>query len=126
MDKKSKRTQTAVNKLERGQNILEMVTSLKVNSPYSFYDLSDGEQNTLLEWCRQLEKKEKINKKHTSYGLKHIFEKNNFYITNGAFKGAMVVAGFKVADETELNWRFNISEKSVKDILNKQRKYALH
>ena len=93
--------------------MLNEVTSLKVNSPYSFYDLTKEEQATLLDWCRQLEKQEKINKKHTSYGLKHIFEKNNFYITNGAFKGAMVVAGFDTADEKALNWTFNVSEKSI-------------
>ena len=98
----------------------EDVTSLKVNSPYSFYDLTKEEQATLLDWCKQLEKQEKINKKHTSYGLKHIFEKNNFYITNGAFKGAMLQTGFKVADEKALNWTFNICGKSLKKVRNNQ------
>lgn len=100
--------------------MISKVTSLKVNSPYSFYDLTKEEQTTLLDWCRQLEKQEKMNKKHTSYSLKHIFEKNNFYITNGAFKEAMIVAGFDIADEKALNWTFNICGKSLKKVRNNQ------
>lgn len=93
------------------------------DSPLAFLDLEEYKQSALYEWCNSLEKVQKINKRHTSYGLKHIFAKDNkgFYAYNGAFKGAMLLAGFKVADETELNWRFNISEKSVKGILKKQR-----
>ncbi|WP_301426702.1 hypothetical protein [Carnobacterium sp.] len=98
------------------------------DSPLAFLDLDECKQTVLYEWCNSIEKVQNINKHHTSYGLKHIFArtKKDFYVYNGAFKGAMVAAGFKVADETELNWHFNISEKSVKDILKKQRKYALH
>lgn len=98
------------------------------DSPLAFLDLDECKQSALYEWCNTLEKVQNINKHHTSYGLKHIFARagKDLYVYNGAFKGAMLLAGFKVADETELNWRFNISEKSVKDILNKQRKYALH
>lgn len=93
------------------------------DSPLAFLDLEEYKQSALYEWCNSLEKVQKINKWHTSYGLKHIFAKDNkgFYAYNGACKGAFLLAGFKVADETELNWRFNISEKSVKDILKKQR-----
>ena len=98
------------------------------DSPLAFLDLDECKQSALYEWCNSIEKVQNINKHHTSYGLKHIFARTgkDFYVYNGAFKGAMLLAGFKVADETELNWRFNISEKSVKGILNKQRKYALH
>lgn len=94
-------------------------TSLKVNNPYSFYDLTADEQAKVLNWCKQLDKQKGINKKRTSYGLKHIFEKDNFYITNGAFKGAMLVAGFDIADEKTINWTFNASEKSIKALLEK-------
>jgi hypothetical protein len=31
-----------------------------------------------------------------------------FYVTNGEFKGAMLKAGFKVLDKTEMNWHFNV------------------
>lgn len=98
------------------------------DSPLAFLDLDECKQSALYEWCNSIEKVQNINKHHTSYGLKHIFARagKDLYVYNGAFKGAMLLAGFKVADETELNWHFNISEKSVKGILNKQRKYALH
>lgn len=98
------------------------------DSPLAFLDLEEHKQLALYEWCNSIEKVQNFNKHHTSYGLKHIFARTgkDFYVYNGAFKGAMLLAGFKVADETELNWHFNISEKSVKDILKKQRKYALH
>lgn len=98
------------------------------DSPLAFLDLEEHKQLALYEWCNTLEKVQNINKHHTSYGLKHIFARagKDLYVYNGAFKGAMLLAGFKVSDETELNWHFNISEKSVKDILKKQRKYALH
>ncbi len=44
----------------------------------------------------------------TSYGLKHRFEESEggFYLSNGAFKGAMLAAGYEPADKSELNWRF--------------------
>lgn len=95
------------------------------DSPLAFLDLEEYQQLALYRWCRSLEKVQKINKRHSSYGLKHIFAKDNkgFYIYNGAFKGAMVAAGFKVSDETELNWQFNISEKSVKDVLKKRKEF---
>ncbi|MCG1226654.1 hypothetical protein K4S73_06115 [Staphylococcus epidermidis] len=38
------------------------------------------------------------------------------YVTNGQFKGAMLKAGFDVKDKTQLNWHFNVSEKSIKEL----------
>lgn len=57
---------------------------------------------------------DRFNTRHTSYGLKHYFEKylERGYITNGQFKGAMLKAGFKAKDQEQQNWAFNISEKS--------------
>ena len=37
---------------------------------------------------------------------------NGFYISNGMFKQAMKVCGFKVKNESETNWTFNISHVS--------------
>lgn len=44
----------------------------------------------------------------TSYSLKERFEKSpeGFYVTNGAFKAAMLEAGFKPVDAKAMNWRF--------------------
>ncbi len=46
----------------------------------------------------------------SSYGLKHCFERSpgGFYLTNGAFKGAMLAAGYEPRDSTALNWQFRI------------------
>lgn len=40
----------------------------------------------------------------------------NSYVTNGQFKGAMLKAGFDVKDKIQLNWHFNVSEKSIKEL----------
>ena len=52
------------------------------DSPLAFLDLEEYQQLALYRWCRSLEKVQKINKRHSSYGLKHIFAKDNkgFYI----------------------------------------------
>lgn len=87
----------------------------------SFIKLSKDEQETLLEWCKSIEKRKSINKERTSYSLKHIFEnsKNGFYIDNDAFKEAMLKAGFNYeeVDLKGVNWYFNYSEKSLKEII---------
>ncbi len=81
-----------------------------VNDPESFNNLSTEDQNKLLRWIEQnLTKSERFNPKFDSYRLKHLM---GFYCTNGQFKGAMLKAGYKVKDESALNWIFNISRHS--------------
>jgi len=48
----------------------------------------------------------------SSYGLKHLFEDELFYVTNGEFKGAMHLLGYRTNDPTERNCLFNISKRS--------------
>ena len=49
----------------------------------------------------------------TSYGLKHILKRDiDIYLTNNAFKDAMLQCGFEPVDFTELNWSFRISKRS--------------
>lgn len=91
----------------------------KANMPEDFYELSVNEQQILVNWCKQLDKIKTFNKWHNSYNLKHIFEfsENGFYVTNGAFKQAMILAGFNYRKQGDgTNWIFNISEKSVKKL----------
>lgn len=60
-----------------------------------------------------------INKSISSYELKHLLQNDKFgnlYLTNGQFKGAMLVAGFNADDTSELNWHFNLSKKSVTEL----------
>jgi len=84
------------------------------NQPEAFNYLTPGEQDRLIRWIKEyLSPIKSINDRHTSYGLKHRFgSQGGFYIGNGAFKGAMLACGYKVKDKSELNWSFNISQKS--------------
>lgn len=74
----------------------------------------------LLNWCEKSFKPIKsINKKcSSSYGLKHLFERDkeakSSYVSNEAFRGAMIKLGFKHTDDR--NMYFNISQKSVNDL----------
>lgn len=74
----------------------------------------------LLNWCKKSFKPIKsINKKcSSSYGLKHLFERDkeakSSYVSNEAFRGAMIKLGFKHTDDR--NMYFNISQKSVNDL----------
>lgn len=86
----------------------------KEDSPLSFNDLSSVEQETLVHWCYELEPIKSFNDKRTSYGLKHIYERTTGnYVGNGAFKGAMLLVGFKVKNLDSLNWIFNVSERYI-------------
>lgn len=93
----------------------------KTDSPLAFLDLTEHKQEQLLNWCYSFDKIKAINSNHSSYGLKHMFgkKKRGSYVCNGALKGAFILAGFRVADLKELNWRFNISEKSINKIIKR-------
>lgn len=58
-----------------------------------------------------------VNRRHTSYGIKHIVEKDIGYITNGVMIAAGIIAQYPyefVADSS--NVLFGMSEKSLKDV----------
>lgn len=83
-----------------------MATSL--DQPTEYDRLSDLEKTALQAWIQSSIRPAGRYNASTSYGLKHRFEAVGFYITNGAFKGAMVAAGYKPRDETAHNWQFKI------------------
>lgn len=79
--------------------------------PERFQELPEQRKEFLLNWISEnLIPIKSFNTYHTSYGLKHLIP--NEYFTNGEFKGAMLELGFKVKNKRELNWVFNISERS--------------
>ena len=84
------------------------------DAPERFNELSPDEQSQLLSWIDQnIESRKTFNDRSTSYGLKHRFESTGgFYVVNGAFKGAMLEAGYFVKNSNDLNWIFNISSRS--------------
>ncbi|WP_217983389.1 hypothetical protein [Staphylococcus nepalensis] len=98
----------------------------QLDQPEEFEKLNQVKKNALLEFCHSINKIKTFNTRHSSYGLKHVFERKyremlggafeGSYITNGQFKGAMLKAGFKVKDKSRLNWHFNVSEKSIKEL----------
>ena len=84
------------------------------DDPKRFYDLTQEEQSTLLQWIYQnISPRKTFYTKATSYGLKHRFENHGgFYVMNGVFKGAMQEAGYTVKNPDDPNWFFNISARS--------------
>ena len=77
-------------------------------------NLSPVEQEIVLLWIRErLMPRKTVNDRHTSYGLKHCMEHDTgIYMTNNAFKDAMLHCGYAPHDEHELNWTYCISEQS--------------
>ena len=61
------------------------------------------------EWIRKNIRRSRKICDHDSYRLKHDMEKDNhIYLTNNAFKDAMLLAGYDPVDPNELNWRYRI------------------
>lgn len=98
----------------------------QLDQPEEFENLSQVKKDALLEFCYSINKIKTFNTSRTSYGLKHVFERKyretlsgnlgGSYVTNGQFKGAMLEAGFDVKDKSRLNWHFNASQKSIKEL----------
>lgn len=72
------------------------------------------ECTAICNWLSGKAKIKTINKRHSSYGLKHMAEKEIGYITNGAFICAALFCGFKFKVSGP-NAHFNISEKSLNE-----------
>ena len=79
-----------------------------VNQPSSYERLTDEEKAIVQGFiARELVPADEAGR-FGSYGLKHIFDRlpGGFSMTNGAFKGAMLDAGFLPIDPYGLTWRF--------------------
>jgi len=91
----------------------------KYDDPKKFLELSSMKQTQLVNWIlNNFDPGKTINHSRSSYGLKHYFSNdvNGFYICNGAFKGAMMIAGFHVYDDQAQNWYFNIKQSSINNL----------
>ena len=82
----------------------------EANDPDGFQQLEPEQQTALVDWIRAVLVPAKTVFRRNSYGMKHDFDRepDGFYVYNGAFKGAMLAAGFLPVDEGELNWRFRV------------------
>jgi hypothetical protein len=80
------------------------------NLPADYETLTLVEKAGLQAWIARHVQPGRLSSR-TSYGVKHDFERDpaGFYITNGQFKGAMLVAGYNPCDQDvkhDINWRF--------------------
>lgn len=76
--------------------------------PEAYNDLGQVEKEALAYWINHAMCNAARYSQRTSYGIKHDFEREGFYITNGQFKGAMLAAGYQPEDASELNWMFKV------------------
>ncbi len=77
-----------------------------------------NECNRVCEWLDQIDKISSINDKHSSYGLKHIAEKDVDYVTNGAFIAAAIYRGYRHRITSgRPNVHFGMSERSIKAVM---------
>ena len=85
------------------------VRLLEVNQPSSYERLTDEQKQIVQTWIKRELVPASREGDFSSYNLKHIFEclQGSRFVNNGAFKGAMLVAGYRPVEPTELNWRFH-------------------
>lgn len=78
-------------------------------------DETESVQAAVFNWIRRgLKPRKTPLDLPTSYGLKHVLERQtDIYLTNNAFKDAMLICGYQPADYSELNWRFGVSLRSL-------------
>lgn len=100
--------------------------NVDLNSPNNYEELIPEKQDILQDWIfKNFEISERFHLGNASNNLKNLFENSpeGFYITNGQFKGAMLIAGYRVKDDKQLNWYFNISKRSFKIIKEQVNKF---
>lgn len=98
------------------------------NHPSDYETLSDAEKVALRYWIdHAIAPSGRVNNRRTSYVLKHQFEREGFYITNGQFKGAMLLAGYMPVNIYALNWCFSIHQQlKMSGILSEQHNLQWH
>jgi hypothetical protein len=79
----------------------------------AFREMPDYLRGALLLWIELLMVPAfSVQQDCTSYSLKHDAQDEiGVYIPNDVFKGAMLVAGYKLADGDALNWQFRIKRR---------------
>lgn len=109
------------------EKMLDGFPTNEIDSPKEFTKLSNNEKIDIIAWLTGTFKPTKSNNysKSSSYAIKHIFENSilGFYVCNGAFKGAMLIAGYKPVEKylNSKNWLFHVSNKSVSEQFDKYR-----
>jgi hypothetical protein len=106
-DKTSKTSETA-------EELRKMVQEDRFNDARWYDVLPPEEQAALQTWIRLAVAPASRSDGRTSYGIKHDFETVGFYVPNGAFKGAMLAAGYEPTPGSKAakNWQFRIRPRS--------------
>ena len=81
--------------------------------PVRYQDLDPETKKSLDEWIqRKFELSPRMDYHGTSQGWKHIYSADSgIYIYNGAFKGAMLAAGYTPANPKDRSWYFNSKDR---------------
>ncbi len=116
---------------KRIEKVLNKYPNLDINGFDSPYDRSDREAKLLDEhsvngfllceqWLKIVDYNKTFNRRHTSYGYKHLVEKwADFYISNGIFIVAALANKIEVERmNSGLNCYLKISQKSAKLFYN--------
>jgi len=94
----------------------------ELDCPSDFMNLDDEIKQRVISWCKKYcIISEGFYTDISSYGLKHNLEEDiGIYLTNGQFKGAMLLADFKSQKADNFNWYFNLSSKSPAIFMKKK------
>src|SRR5437763_8075835 len=88
----------------------ELDNTRQKDHPHAYDALSQEEREALQYWIeRAIQPALKDDEHHSSYGLKHEYERETkLYVSHAQFKGAMLVAGYLPTEKGEQNWHFKI------------------
>ncbi len=106
----------------------ELDNTRQKDHPHAYDTLSQEEREALQYWIeRAIQPALKADERHSSYGLKHEYERETtLYVSHAQFKGAMLVAGYLPTEHGEQNWHFKIkptyAEKSASHDVASQNK----
>jgi hypothetical protein len=88
----------------------ELDNTRQKDHPHAYDTLSQEEREALQYWIeRAIQPALKADEGHSSYGLKHEYERETkLFVSHAQFKGAMLIAGYLPTEKGEQNWHFKI------------------
>jgi hypothetical protein len=93
----------------------------ELDQPAEFDGLTNDEKRQVLAWIDAYIEPSGGRIGYTSYWLKHRMEGiTDLYVTSGAFKGAMLAAGYQPVAKDAVNWWFNCRWKPICEAITKR------
>jgi hypothetical protein len=116
IDKIPNLTNFGIGLFEGGKRFTEIEKELELKKGQEELLKRTVEFEKICHWLSKKEQRNSINTRISSYGLKHIAEKEIGYVTNGSFIAAAVSYGFAYRiSANSPNALFNISDKSLRN-----------